>query len=78
MGFERSMDLASIKKEKKLKQKKDGGQTKYGFGISKDIKGFGVEKSWGLNKFGFDQYKEIKRTEAEKRWGLDEVWIWYQ
>ena len=37
MGFERSMDLASIKKEKELKQKKDGGEAKYGFVINKEV-----------------------------------------
>ena len=44
------MDLVIIKKLKKLRQKKDGGLTKYGFGFNKEIKGFGVEKSWGLNE----------------------------
>ena len=44
------MDLACIKKEKESRQKKDGDETKYGFGISKEIKGFEAEKSWGLNK----------------------------
>ena len=37
MAFEPSMDLDSRKKQKELRQKKDGGQTKYGFSISKEV-----------------------------------------
>ena len=35
---------------KEIRQKNDGGLTKYGFGFNKEIKGFGEEKSWGLNE----------------------------
>ena len=35
---------------KEIRQKNDGGLTKYGFEFNKEIKGFGVEKSWCLNK----------------------------
>ena len=35
---------------KEIRQKNDGGLTKYGFDFNKEIKGFGVEKSWRLNK----------------------------
>ena len=45
MAFEPSMDLDSRKKQKELRQKKDGGQTKYGFGISKEVRKFKEEKS---------------------------------
>ena len=59
-----------------MRQKKDGGETKYGFDISKEIKGFEAEKSWGLNEVWI-WLVERKEIEAEKRWGLDEVWICY-
>ena len=37
MAFEPSMDLDSRKKYKELRQKNDGGQTKYEFSISKEV-----------------------------------------
>ena len=60
MGFERSMDLTAEKKN-------DGGLTKYGFGFNKEIKGFGVEKSWGLNEVWICQWRKKRNRRKEKK-----------
>ena len=45
MGFSTKYGFRLFSEIKEMRQKNDGGLTKYGFGFNKKIKGFGAEKS---------------------------------
>ena len=86
------MDLDYIKKYRELGPKKDGGYTKYGFNISKEmrnlrqrnfvfelykeIKEIKQKNDGGLTKYKLEFNKEIKTVGVEKSWCLNKVWIW--
>ena len=45
-----------------------GGQTKYGFGLYREIKEMKQKNDGGLTKYGFGFNKEIKEFGADKLW----------
>ena len=60
------MDLPSIKNEKELKQKKDGGQTKYGFVISREIGNLRQRNHGCFDEVWIWIIQRNKRNEAKK------------
>ena len=50
MGVSMKYGFGLYREIKEIRQKNDGGLTKYGFDFNKEIKGFGVEKSCLLKK----------------------------
>ena len=50
MGVQTKYGFGLYIEIKKMRQKNDGGLTKYGIEFNKEIKAFGVEKSWHLNE----------------------------
>ena len=50
MGVSMKYGFGIYREKKDIRQKNNGGLTKYGFEFNKEIKGFGLKKSWCLNK----------------------------
>ena len=50
MGVSMKYEFGLYREKKDIRQKNDGGLTKYGFEFNKEIKGFGIDKSCHFNK----------------------------
>ena len=70
MGVSTQYKFGIYREIKEIRQKNDGGLTKYAFGFNRNKRIWGREIKGVSTKYGFELYREIKEMKQKNDGGL--------